>query len=94
MEKVSDSGRADPGRATRIGYRPPAMEALGLIPLAGGGCSARVWAPAADEVAVVVAEREYRLDRDDDETFVGDVPLAPGDACRFRLDDRADEVRR
>jgi len=68
------------------------MDALGLIPLSGGGCSARVWAPNAREVAVVSNDEAHVLEPDVDGTFAGDVPLAPGDDYRFRLDGRPDET--
>jgi maltooligosyltrehalose trehalohydrolase len=61
------------------------MEALGLIPLPGGGCSARVWAPNAERVAVVSAGRRHPLEPGADGVHGAVVPLEPGDDYRFEL---------
>src|SRR6476646_7708935 len=48
----------------------------------------RIWAPAANRVAVVIEETATQLEREGDGYFNGLIDAKPGTLYQFRIDDR------
>src|SRR5438270_13468680 len=62
---------------------------MGAHPRPDGRTTFRVWAPAAEVVAVHTRGATHELQRSDDGVFAGDAPAAPGDDYEFVLDGEA-----
>ena len=86
---MSDSAVTSTARHARTSpsQRPRRRRPIGAEAIDGDRTHVRVWAPAADRVAVVTERGATALDRDANGYFSGIIAARAGDRYQFRLND-------